>query len=146
MTVSLPTRWASWNSAATKLHGKLSTLRIRSRPAGGALRGSSGWAQMKAKRPRIDTRISSPRIGPARAGPQAHRPALRGRAPRRFFLLALFLAFSGRLELPFRLASHLDERIDQLVDRLVFLGFATHPYESVQKLINGFFFFPHAPY
>src|SRR5579863_6713896 len=43
MTESPPTPSASWNSAATRWHGKHSTLPIRSKPARGALGGLNGW-------------------------------------------------------------------------------------------------------
>jgi hypothetical protein len=42
---------ASWSSAATRLHGKHSTLRILSRRAPGAHNGSNGWTRNHETRP-----------------------------------------------------------------------------------------------
>src|SRR6202044_3490383 len=50
------------------------------------------------------------------------------------------LLFSGLL---FCLAPHSHERIDQVIDRFMPLGLATHPDQSVEQIIDGFSFFSH---
>jgi hypothetical protein len=45
-----------------------------------------------------------------------------------------------------RLAAHFHERIDQVVDRFMPLGLATHPDQGIEEIINGFGFFGHAAF
>ena len=61
-----------------------------------------------------------------------------------FGLRSLFRRFllSGGLLL--RFAPHLDERIDEIIDRLMPFRLASHPDQGVQKLVNGFIFLCHA--
>jgi len=44
----------------------------------------------------------------------------------------------------FYLASHFHEHIDAGVDRFLLLCLASHSYQSIEKVINGFSFFRHA--
>src|ERR1700688_1447061 len=59
-------------------------------------------------------------------------------------LRSLFRRFPLFGDLLFRLAPHLDERIDQIIDRLMLFRFAPHPDQRVQKLINRLTFLCHA--
>lgn len=43
-----------------------------------------------------------------------------------------------------RLASHLEERIDQVIDRLMSFRLAPHPDQRVEEVINRFILFRHA--
>jgi hypothetical protein len=43
-----------------------------------------------------------------------------------------------------RFAPHLHERVDQVVDWLMLFRLASHPYEGVEKILNGLAFFCHA--
>src|SRR5580698_6312403 len=58
-------------------------------------------------------------------------------------LRSLFRRFLLFGDLLFRLAPHLDERIDQIIDRLMLFRFAPHPDQRVQKLINRLTFLCH---
>src|ERR1700722_5019412 len=59
-------------------------------------------------------------------------------------LRSLFRRFPLFVDLLFRLAPHLDERIDQIIDRLMLFCLAPHPNQRVQKLINRLTFLCHA--
>jgi hypothetical protein len=43
-----------------------------------------------------------------------------------------------------RFASHVNERIDKVVDRFMPFSFTPHPDERVEKVIDMFVFFRHA--
>src|SRR5438270_11019948 len=75
--------------------------------------------------------------------------AVSGMAPvTRHLNLGLHAFFSRLLlmlgDLLLCLAPHLDECVDQTVDRLLPLRLAPHPDQSVQQLVNRFAFFCHA--